>query len=72
MFEHLMSKLLPKNIMCISVGSVAHEHADFILGGTSIELKNTDHLPHPSNGRNGWMMVNERDRYVRQSCIGWQ
>ena len=37
MFEHLKSKvkMLPKNIMCISisVGSVAHEHADFILGG---------------------------------------
>ncbi len=32
-------------------------------------MNNSDQIPHPCKGKNGWMTVNERQNCVRVSCV---
>jgi hypothetical protein len=69
MFHHLINLIPRERIMCIAAGSIAQEASRYILEGTGVTLVNGDiQLPHPSKGRKGWMSVEERHKYVAQSC----
>jgi hypothetical protein len=69
MLHHLLDLIPRERIMCIAAGAIAQEASTYILEGTGVTLVNGDVLlPHPSKGKNGWMSVEERHKYVAQSC----
>ncbi len=49
-------------------GSIAQEASTYILEGTGVTLVSDVGLPHPSKGNYGWMTVEERHKYIAQSC----
>ena len=67
MFDHLLTLIPRERILCIAAGSIAQEASTYILEGTGVTLVNDDVLlPHPSKGKNGWMTVEERHKYIAQ------
>jgi hypothetical protein len=69
MFHHLLNLIPREKIQCIAAGAIALEASTYILEGTGVTLVNGDvQLPHPCKGKNGWMTVEERHKYVAHSC----
>jgi hypothetical protein len=69
MFRHLITLIPREKILCIAAGSITQEASSYTLEGTGVTLVNGDVLlQHPSKGKNGWMTVEERHKYIAQSC----